>query len=67
MRPGRARGGHHLLQEGKFELVAEADFGEAMRASQAGCRGFEPRLSLFPLQLHLLNTLLRLVLGHLLI
>jgi len=47
--------------------VAEADFGEAMRASQAGCRGFEPRLSLFPLQLHLLNTLLRLVLGHLLI
>ncbi len=23
-RPGRARGGHHLLQEGTFELVAEA-------------------------------------------
>jgi hypothetical protein len=25
-RPSRARGGHHLLQQGAFELMAGADF-----------------------------------------
>ena len=31
-------------------------------AFQAGCRGFEPRLPLLPLQLSLFNALLRLIL-----
>lgn len=30
-RPRRARGEHHLLQRGVFELMTEADFREAMR------------------------------------
>jgi len=25
-RPGRVRGGHHVMQQGEFELMVEADF-----------------------------------------
>jgi hypothetical protein len=35
-------------------------------AFQAGCRGFEPRLPLLPLQLYTLHALLRLIPRHLL-